>query len=475
MGQGLKRFLEKQGAWKDVNPAIQKQIEDGIHAGWDGRIIRNILKAGSSGQPVNLSSVVSSTIGNKDPKAPPPPNPNQNQNQNQNQGRNQNPNRNSINGNGSGNGNGNGNNQKQNGRPQPQQQVQNLPTKKKGRFGSLSFKNLKVVGIGVLVLVALAVGAYFYFNSQPSVTPDATLNPQAQSTQTAQAPEFVMPAAPTPNAIDIANAKWLSPVQIIIAVMAALVILGLFLDARERGQVSDAWLTMIGIFLVMGVGIFVTLFKGALEPRFTESDTVWIVSLVLTIVAFALVLYAVFSDGFDATPLGSFLTMLAVGVLFLGTVGALQNLLGFSSSPVVPLNQLWVYLQLKKVDLIWSSLFCYIALIAGIAIFGEEIIRTTLQIHKTGEKFYSAFASVAGLIAYAALRLLAPTWPYLATFGTALAVAVIAATMHPEFGTTGGAMGEGEKRIRGGLIPPWDKVSFQLTIGLLLIALTGMI
>lgn len=329
------------------------------------------------------------------------------------------------------------------------------------------FPVLKSIGLVLLILVVVLGIYYLVFSVKPGYI------------DSAQSP---LPVIPTElKAIDLAHSAWWSMTQYVIMILALLTIIGIPADAFNRGQISDAFWVLIAVTLIMTPTFWTNVLVGFLGPQtsmgFTPKQLEWVVALVSTFVAFAMVIVASQQGGLDMTPLAGFVTMLGASGLLFGHLGAIQIVFSIPDGSVLPFNQVGPLLTLKQFALAQMSLSTYILLGGGSALYAAEIIRTMTRLEQKGlsRRLLFVGASTAGLLFYLILKRQMLAWgvPPFAIVSIAILLAGAAAAADREFGKSNINVADGEIRLRSSLIPPYDKVAVQFALSLFLIAVYG--
>lgn len=327
------------------------------------------------------------------------------------------------------------------------------------------------IGGGIVLGIIILVFVTSYFGAVPEGISPEGISPEVQT----PLPAFSPPSIPqTLRPVDLANASWFSPVQIMIILSVLLVGFANYRDAKQRGQVDDFMSTVWGVVKIVSAGLVATLLKGPLSGKYADyPQLLFWVSLVLFVWAFEQVYRASKQGGTDYTPVADLLVTVAGWGLIFGTLGAVQYVFSIPKAPVLPLYQVQTFFVLKHYDKIWMSLAVYTLLAAGVFIYGEEVVRLTSKMTDAKDIAGTISTSFVGLVAYPLVRIFAG-WTPIQAFLAALACAMLTGLVAVRVGITT-PVTTGEGRIPSGVVIPWDKLAFQLATGLLVITLLGRV
>lgn len=300
--------------------------------------------------------------------------------------------------------------------------------------------------------------------------------------------------------LDFVHSSQPGIVQVMIGIICLLVATFTLADAYQRGESGDAVVTGIGIVVIVGGGLAFIPVKNWIDTNVTELQFTTMqmnflnpfISLftvlfgaVFTIPAFAIV-YMACKQGrrADWTPEGGFLTTIgALGILFGTTgLGSLGTMLLLPHNPVIPVSSLGIQMWNKDVSNLWTSLVIYTTVGSGAFILAKEGYRSIKNARGPVEMTIAITGSVLFLILYPIGRHYFNTMNPLWIFGTALGICalvglqtqVVRREAHEGHGS-GIVVAQGEVVEGREVIPPFDKLAWQLAVFLLYIALTGAI
>jgi hypothetical protein len=340
------------------------------------------------------------------------------------------------------------------------------------------WERLKVLGkwIGMGLAVVLALVLLLGILRTPGGPPSTTsINPAPTTTQAPQqTTPFLPPSIPEFRPIDLLNAPWQSPVQMMIVLSVLLIGFANYRDAKQRGQVDDFTATVWAVAKIVSATFIASLLRGPLSSKgFNDQQLLFFTSTVLLVWAFIEVYEASKQGGADYSPLGDLLITIAGWGLIFGTIGAVEYVFGIPKAPVLPFGQVETLFVLKRYSEIWMSLAIYTLLAAGVYVYGREVVQLTAKMTDAKEIAGTVATSFVGLIAYPLIRIFAG-WTPIQSFAAALTAALLTGLVAVRVGITS-PVTTGEGRIPSGVIIPWDKLAFQLSVGLLAITLLGTV
>lgn len=318
-----------------------------------------------------------------------------------------------------------------------------------------------VIAVIVLLMVVIAVVGV------PSG--DGASLPSLDPTQQFTPPELPKSFLP----VDLANASWFSPTQVIIVLIFLMLGFANYRDAKQRGQISDFYATIIGFVLIVSSGFVSSLLKGPLAwLQLNDFQLVYFTSALMVAISFVLVWEVSRQGGVDYSPLGDYVTSIAGWALLVGSLGAIGVVLNTPKAPVLPFSQVSTLFVLKQYPLIWMSLTVYVLLVLGAFIYGSEILRMSRTLNAK-EMTGTILTSFVGLLAYPSIRIFMG-WEPIQAFLAAIALASLTGLVAVRAGAVS-PLTTGETRTSNAVTLPWDKLAFQLTVGLLLITLIGKV
>ncbi len=234
------------------------------------------------------------------------------------------------------------------------------------------------------------------------------------------------------NPVDIKNVDWLAPMQITLIVASLAFFLLIVGDGQKRHQMGDAIAVMTAVFMNFAPSIPWP-FGGSLGDVLRAMGLPGGMTILFGEVV--IVIFVSLAGGRDFTPLGGYLALMAIGGLLTGSLGELGVALHLKTAPIVPVWQVANLIVLKKIDLVASSLWIYLLLLASVGVLTYEIVRPAVQeaADDIRPRLGSIITVVIGVIAYLVGRLGLLLAPYFA-FPIALAVVLVV-----------GAVSQGEK------------------------------
>jgi len=339
------------------------------------------------------------------------------------------------------------------------------------------WERLKVLGkwIGMGLAVVLALVLLLGILRTPGGPPSTvSVNPTTTTQAPQQTTPFLPPAIPEFRPIDLLNAPWQSPVQMMIVLSVLLIGFANYRDAKQRGQVDDFTATVWAVAKIVSATFIASLLRGPLSSKgFNDQQLLFFTSTVLLVWAFIEVYEASKQGGADYSPLGDLLITIAGWGLIFGTIGAVEYVFGIPKAPVLPFGQVETLFVLKRYSEIWMSLAIYALLAAGVYVYGREVVQLTAKMTDAKEIAGTVATSFVGLIAYPLIRIFAG-WTPIQSFAAALTAALLTGLVAVRVGITS-PVTTGEGRIPSGVVIPWDKLAFQLSVGLLAITLLGTV
>ena len=242
--------------------------------------------------------------------------------------------------------------------------AQSNPGNGNGKPGKGSAKDVvgkygKWIGLGLVVLILLG-GLYFL-----------TLNYGVSMPQVASAPSFEEAPEVRLSAIDVKNVEFIgSKLILMIIALMALIPLGV-LDGRERLQVSDVIVAIVGVnlnYVLLWKPIIA--FSLELLPMYNEQS----ISILFGVLITSIVITKAVTGGRDTTNLGVYFGMLAIAGGITGHMGAFQAAFNTPSQPVYLLEQIPSAIVALRYEEVRYSVLVYGVLFLGIASYLLDIL-----------------------------------------------------------------------------------------------------
>ncbi|GEM_PF-4236427 len=322
--------------------------------------------------------------------------------------------------------------------------------------------------IAILALIPIGVGMFISPTSAPLVI---AIQP---------------PAMPEIKPLDLANAAWIGPVQGMLLFLGVLLIgLGL-MDRWLVKQLHDITVPLICVLALYVLGWApIRAFLAAPPFTFTDQRTIgWLVIVASLVAVFAVSRLPTP----DYTASGLYSGLLVVAGVTIGSLGLMQVAFGIPNAPVVSMGQTFALVQQKAWTSVQFSVLIYALCMLAIGFYGWESVKPNQEGSKPS--WGGPVLAVLGLVVYyAASRgmiragfITDPDWAWL-YYAMALLMTLIgnwigAALANQVLTGDTVAMSHSYTDVRLGFLTvrtPWDVISLEIMMGILLILMFGTI
>lgn len=342
----------------------------------------------------------------------------------------------------------------------------------------------------ILILIAIAIfgnASYDTNNSSyPTENPATQSEPTIQSEPAAPEPNYFLPpvVTTTETPVDVIHGS-LGLIHIFEFICAVLISLFVIMDAAQRRETSDAIWTAVAVVILMISGVIINASQDLLVKIWGfnagQLKFVDVILAALPVGISFLIVYLVSKTGrTDWTPEAGFLTVTgAIGLIF-GTLGALQILFQIPDAAVLPAKQILGLILAKQMSAVWLSLAIYIVLSLGTIVFFIEAAKSLKAMRDWLDWLLTPIGTFGLLIGYPIARTFWPgTEPILLFLAILGITAAFGLRQQEESSRTktsdDSPISIGEVRAGKPLVPPYDKLSWQLAALLLGVALLGRI
>lgn len=339
---------------------------------------------------------------------------------------------------------------------------------------------VKIVAVVVFVLL-VAVALIFV---RPEPRQSVTANTPTATTE----PNWFSIPEPTLIPLDFAHNTEPTMVQVIIGIGTVLISLFVLLDALQRREQTDAYVSAgaIAVMLIAGAIFHATkqsFFVGVMQ--FNENQ-LKLVEILYGLLFFGLpfaVVYVVSAQGRkDWTPEGGFLSITGAFGLLFGTagLGALAVLFIIPDNPAYPVSTLWGMLWHKQFAEMGTSILIFLLLGSGAVILGLEAYKSIEAADMGLELLFTTLGSTLLIVLYPIGRIVFPDvnplWIFSSTLGLS---AILGLQQQQQKGKAAqddrSPVSVGEVRQGNPPIPPYDKLAWQVAALLLAIAVLGRV
>ena len=515
MAQNLKAYLEKLGGWEDLDRRAQSYFEK-IDASWDDLIIQKIDEVVAGGaNELDLAGIINQVLGDKNPFVPAsapveekvaetqppaslpveeqpaatePEKPQKAEFVEQKR-------------------------EEKTEKPPKAEQAEQPKGKQKQKqkrasgerfegirnfFGNMrermsggisnvhmpEFDTGSTLTIIKFLLIALVVfgGGYFIYNSG--------WQPSAVSGVAPESGEFFNVPQPTLIPLDFIHSTQPGINQVIIGLCTFLVIVLVLMDSMQRREKSDFRLMIAALVFMLIAGVVFTLTKDSFfvgVMHFDPGQLKFVQRLygfAFTALAFNQVYLVSVQGRKDWTPLGGFLSIIGASGMLFGTIGlgSIGILLTLPDSPTLPVVTLWSMFWHKQFAQMSTSLVIYVISIAGTFTLGREAYRSIRSARPGTEKIMTTLGSTMLITGYFVGRYMFPSFHPVLIFLAALGISGMLGLQNQQEGHesedkgyAGSAVSVGEVREGRALVPPYDKLAWQVAGILTVIVFIGHI
>lgn len=348
------------------------------------------------------------------------------------------------------------------------------------KFGA----NPVLAKIGVAIFILLVGGGIAYAASNPEMLP-----PFLRQGRDLDPNWFNVPP-PTIVPLDFFHITQPSINQVIILICTFLVGVCVFMDAMQRREKSDFRLTVgaIAVILVSGAVFHLTknsFWIGVMQFNPNQMKVIQILyGGLFTATAFIMVFLASIQGRRDWSPMGGLITVMAASGILLGTkgLGSLGIVLLLEDNAVVPVPTIWSMFWYKMFNQMGTSLLIYVLITLGTLVLGREAYRSIRASKPGAERILTSLGSTLLLIGYLVGRFIFPQIHPIFVFLSALGLSAVLG-LQPQQESheaedknyTGSSVSLGEVREGRALIPPYDKLAWQVAAILLTVVLSGTV